>query len=141
MINSTFHCSRCGEPTPTLRLVKYKYNFCVNCSDVKPKVGRVIVLGEGDHTVTEVEIVDQDIAKRLQELENSSRGNKSKMVEVLDLEEDSLSDDRHFIEGVNEKVNSVETPTTDLVELPELDIEEEEENYYEDKPDSSEEDE
>ena len=67
-------CKKCYNDMPKLRKDLYGYLVCVNCSDVKPVVGRVIVIGEGDHTATELEVMDQDTAQRIQNLENQSRG-------------------------------------------------------------------
>ena len=44
-------CNKCGHPMPKLRLTKYGYDFCVECSTVSTKRGvpvmkaRVIILG------------------------------------------------------------------------------------------------
>ena len=70
-------CSKCREEMPKLRLDNYGYDFCVECSDVKPKVGRIRVIGEGDYTVTELDILDQDTAVKLQELEINVYGIKT----------------------------------------------------------------
>jgi len=96
-------CSKCKSNMPKLRLDTYGYDFCINCSDVKPKVGRVRVVGQGDYTVTELDIVDQDTAKRLQELENSSRGVRNVPLEILNFDEDELSDDSRAIVEATDK--------------------------------------
>ena len=44
------NCSVCDEPMPELRLTKFNYNFCVNCSTTKPKQAVNAQFGEGDHT-------------------------------------------------------------------------------------------
>ena len=97
-------CSRCTGDMPKLRLEKYGYDFCVTCSDVKPKVGRIRVVGEGDYTATELDILDQDTANRLQELENSSRGVRNVPLEILNYDEDEVADDARALETVIEKV-------------------------------------
>ena len=96
-------CSRCTSEMPKLRLDQYGYDFCVNCSDVKPKVGRIRVIGEGDYTVTEMDILDQDTARRLQELENTSRGVRNVPLEILNFDEDELADDNRAILEATEK--------------------------------------
>lgn len=96
-------CSRCGDDMPKLRLDKFGYNFCVNCSDVIPKVGRIRVVGEGDYTATELDILDQDTARRLQEMENTSRGVRNVPLEVLNYDEDEMGDDAKLIEAVVDK--------------------------------------
>ena len=97
-------CSRCSGDMPKLRLDNYGYDFCVSCSDVKPKVGRIRVVGEGDYTVTEMDILDQDTARRLQELENISRGVKNVPLEILNYDEDEVADDAKALESLIEKV-------------------------------------
>jgi len=106
---------------PKLRLDKYGYDFCVSCSDVKPKVGRVRVIGEGDYTVTELDILDQDTAKRLQELENTSRGVRNVPLEILNFDEDELSDDSRAIVEATDKALEGELEVDEDDEL--LDLE------------------
>jgi hypothetical protein len=96
-------CSRCPGEMPKLRLDQYGYDFCVNCSDVKPKVGRIRVIGEGDYTVTEMDILDQDTARRLQELENTSRGVRNVPLEILNFDEDELVDSDKAIVAATDK--------------------------------------
>ena len=128
-------CSRCSGDMPKLRLDNYGYDFCVSCSDVKPKVGRIRVVGEGDYTVTEMDILDQDTARRLQELENISRGVKNVPLEILNYDEDEVADDAKALESLIEKVieddlevviedDEVEDEVEDIDEV-ELDDEEE----------------
>ena len=97
-------CTRCKDDMPKLRLDNYGYDFCVNCSDVKPKVGRIRVVGEGDYTVTELDVLDQDTARKLQELENSSRGVRNVPLEILNFDEDELADDSRAILEATDKI-------------------------------------
>jgi Mn-dependent DtxR family transcriptional regulator len=97
-------CSRCTGDMPKLRLDNYGYDFCVNCSDVKPKVGRIRVIGEGDYTVTEMDVLDQDTARKLQELENISRGVRNVPLEILNYDEDEVADDARALESAVDKV-------------------------------------
>jgi len=76
-------CKCCGQPMPKLRLTLYGYNFCINCSTVKPKVGRTLTLGTGDHTWNDLEILDQDVAKRVIEMETSFTTSKKRSDEDL----------------------------------------------------------
>jgi len=121
-------CKNCGGDMPAIRKEKYGYNFCVGCSNVTPKVGRVIVIGEGDHTATELEIVDQETAGRLHELENLSRRGKSAPVELLNFEDEEVK-----LKGIPLPEGTVLEEDEDLEEEEEveedlLDIEEEEED-------------
>jgi len=88
---------------PKLRLDNYGYDFCISCSDVKPKVGRIRVVGEGDYTATELDILDQDTARRLQEMENTSRGVRNVPLEILNFDEDELGDDAKVLDAAIEK--------------------------------------
>jgi len=51
-------CKICKQPMPLLRKTKFGYNFCVNCSEVGAKRGLPVTRGEGDHTWTELEIIE-----------------------------------------------------------------------------------
>jgi hypothetical protein len=114
-------CTRCGNDMPKLRLTQYGYDFCINCSDVKPKVGRIRVVGEGDYTVTELDILDQDTARRLQELENTSRGVRNIPLEVLNYDEDELADDAKALVAVVDKALDDELEEEIVGEVEELD--------------------
>jgi hypothetical protein len=131
------NCSRCGALMPKLRKDLYGYDFCTTCSDVKPKVGRIRVVGEGDHTVTELDILEQDIAMKLQEMENSSRGVKNVPLEMLSYDEEEITDDEKTLTGVVNKVledgekGQIEEEEEDYLdeveEVEEVDLEEDEE--------------
>lgn len=126
-------CTRCNNDMPKLRLTQYGYDFCISCSDVKPKVGRIRVVGEGDHTATEMDVVDQDTARRLQELENSARGVRNTPLEILNFDEDELADDSKAIVAATDKAldGELEVLEEDLEE----DVEEVEEIELEDEDD------
>jgi Mn-dependent DtxR family transcriptional regulator len=119
-------CSRCNGDMPKLRLDNYGYDFCVNCSDVKPKVGRIRVIGEGDYTVTEMDVLDQDTARKLQELENISRGVRNVPLEILNYDEDEVADDARALETVVEKVieDDLEVILEDVEEEEVVDVDE-----------------
>ena len=124
-------CARCKNDMPKLRLDKYGYDFCVNCSDVKPKVGRIRVIGEGDYTVTELDVLDQDTARRLQELENNSRGVRNVPLEILNFDEDEMSDDSRAISEATDKalegeleVLEEEEDLKDLEDIDDVELEE-----------------
>lgn len=108
-------CSRCKSDMPKLRLDNYGYDFCISCSDVKPKVGRIRVVGEGDYTATELDVLDQDTARRLQEMENTSRGVRNVPLEILNFDEDELVDSDKAIVAATDKALDDELET-ELVE-------------------------
>lgn len=119
-------CTRCNNAMPKLRLDQYGYDFCVTCSDVKPKVGRIRVVGEGDYTATEMDVLDQDTARRLQELENTSRGVKNNPLEILNFDEDEVLDSEKAIVAATDKIldDELEEELTDLEDDEEEDIDE-----------------
>lgn len=127
-------CSRCGNDMPKLRLDNYGYDFCVSCSDVKPKVGRIRVIGEGDYTVTEMDILDQDTARKLQEMENTARGVRNVPLEILNFDEDELADDAKALDAVVEKAlddeliaEEVGEEVEDLEDIENLELEDDDE--------------
>lgn len=132
MILEQIKCTRCTNDMPKLRLTEYGYDFCISCSDVKPKVGRIRVVGEGDHTATEMDVVDQDTAKRLQELENTSRGVRNVPLEILNFDEDEMSDNLALIDAATDKalddtlsieiIEELEEAYDSLSELVELEL-------------------
>ena len=54
------NCSRCGTDMPELRLTKFGYDFCVNCSTEKPKKAINVTGGSGDHTYNTIQVVTSD---------------------------------------------------------------------------------
>lgn len=53
-------CSGCGELINPKRLeILPNTKFCVNCSDSSRKRGVTVQLGEGDHTYTDIVILDE----------------------------------------------------------------------------------
>ena len=64
-------CSKCEDEMPELRLTRFGYDFCVNCSTEKPKVAMSITGGSGDHTYNTIQVLtsDQyDIIKKQEQL-------------------------------------------------------------------------
>ncbi len=53
-------CTSCGEPMPELRLTKFGYKVCVNCSTVGAYKAVSTVNGEGDHTWNDIHIMTPD---------------------------------------------------------------------------------
>lgn len=101
-------CRTCGGPMPKLRKELYGYNFCVKCSTVLPKVGRVVTYGQGEDIWNDVEILDQESARRILELEQFS-GKKLEYLELIDYNQDSAdqSDSKYKeIGAVRELMNN-----------------------------------
>ena len=53
-------CTSCGEPMPELRLTKFGYKVCVNCSTVGAYKAVSTVNAEGDHTWNDIHIMTPD---------------------------------------------------------------------------------
>lgn len=128
-------CTRCKNDMPKARLDLYSYDFCITCSDVKPKVGRIRVVGEGDYTATELDVLDQDTARKLQEMENTSRGVRNVPLEILNFDEDELSDDSRAISEATDKalegeleVIDEEEDLEDLEDVEDVELEDEDED-------------
>ena len=59
MNNITYiDCIVCNQPMPELRLTKFGYKNCVNCSTTKPKQAVNAQFGEGDHTFNDIVFVE-----------------------------------------------------------------------------------
>lgn len=82
-------CSQCGSPMPELRLTKYGYDFCVNCSTVGAKRGVPVMRGSGDHTWTETIIMEKDQYEEYVVASAIERGDKNaSKAELIDLEKE-----------------------------------------------------
>lgn len=82
-------CPKCGEPFPELRLTKFGYNFCVNCSDVDAVVGITTIEGSGDHTYNDIIIMDRKKAMRIAKAEAEAMGRRAPdPIEILDMDRD-----------------------------------------------------
>lgn len=92
-------CSCCGAPMPKLRLELYGYDFCVECSAVGRKKGLSIQVGEGDHALTEVVIMEEKEYRNYMFSEDKMRKKstgKSKAEFVHFDDEDDKSDNTKF---------------------------------------------
>tara|TARA_Y100000356_G_scaffold4064_1_gene3147 strand:+ start:568 stop:816 length:249 start_codon:yes stop_codon:yes gene_type:complete len=58
-------CIKCGEDMPELRLTKFGYKVCVNCSTTSAYKAVSTVNGTGDHTWNDIQIVTAEQAKLL----------------------------------------------------------------------------
>jgi hypothetical protein len=67
------NCTKCGCEIPERRLKALPgTRVCVNCSSTKPVKGIITVIGEGDHTATDIQIVSDEDYKILKNLEKQS---------------------------------------------------------------------
>ena len=58
-------CIKCEEDMPELRLTKFGYKVCVNCSTTGAYKAVSTVNGVGDHTWNDIQIMTSDEAARL----------------------------------------------------------------------------
>ena len=65
-------CIKCNEDMPELRLTKFGYKVCVNCSTTGAYQAVSTVNGTGDHTWNDIQIMTSDQAEML-EKRNSSK--------------------------------------------------------------------
>jgi hypothetical protein len=65
-------CIKCKENMPELRLSKFGYRVCVNCSTTGAYKTVSTVNGTGDHTWNDIQIMTSDQAEML-EKRNSSK--------------------------------------------------------------------
>lgn len=132
-------CKCCGEQMPKLRKELYGYDFCIKCSTVKPKVGRTLTLGQGDHTWNEIEILDQDTARKVIDMESNYRiTRKPDAVDLLDYNQEDEFDD--VIESTKDELKRStlsydpdEKKVKDQEEEEELELEVEDEDLEEEE--------
>lgn len=56
-------CASCGDDMPELRLTKFGYKVCINCSTVGAYKAVSTVNGEGDHTWNDIHIMTPEQAE------------------------------------------------------------------------------
>jgi hypothetical protein len=67
MKNKTIPCVVCKEAMPELRLTKFGYKNCINCSTVGAYTAVSTINGSGDHTWNDIQILTPDQAKTLED--------------------------------------------------------------------------
>mgnify|MGYP001546538067 CR=1 FL=1 len=50
-------CLKCKEPMPKIRLEKFGYKVCCNCSTIQARKAINVRGGSGDHTWNDIQIV------------------------------------------------------------------------------------
>ena len=58
-------CACCGVDMPKLRLTKFGYKVCVNCSTTSAYKAVSTINGTGDHTWNDIQIVTAEQAEQL----------------------------------------------------------------------------
>ena len=65
-------CIACREPMPELRLTKFGYKVCVNCSTVGSYRAVTTTNGSGDHTWNDIQIMTSDQYENYEKVEKNS---------------------------------------------------------------------
>lgn len=114
-------CIHCEEEIHPLRVKVLPHTkTCVTCSTEGPKRGRILTLGSGDHTYTEIEVLDEDQYREAVRLEFGDKA----VVEDLELQ-DYDSDE------VQDNVNALKARVQEALEgekKPEVEEEDEEDD-------------
>ena len=80
-------CVVCNEEINPLRIKALPTaTTCVEHSTATPKRGRILTLGEGDHTYNEIEILDEDVYRKVVALEFGTEVFKEDLPEIQDYE-------------------------------------------------------
>ena len=69
-------CIKCKQDMPKLRLEKYGYKSCVNCSTTGAYRVITTVNGEKDHTWNDIQLMTPEQYSQYERLEASSKGRK-----------------------------------------------------------------
>ncbi len=120
-------CTVCGEEINPLRVKALPdTKTCVNHSTVGAKRGRILTLGEGDHTYNEIEIMDEETYRKVVALELGVDRLAEEMPEIQNYEQALVADDTRALKEKAEKFLEDEEDQK-LLEDPEEVIDDEEE--------------
>jgi len=109
-------CIHCEEEIHPLRVkVLPNTTTCVGCSTEAPKRGRILTLGSGDHTYTEIEVLSEEQYRETVRLEFGEK------LVVEDLELQNYDDDE-----VQDDVNALKVKVTEALKGEKVDDEEDE---------------
>jgi predicted nucleic-acid-binding Zn-ribbon protein len=67
-------CIVCKKDMPKLRLEKYGYKNCINCSTTETYKAIITTGGEGDHTWNDIQILTDTQYKKYNQGEEKSKG-------------------------------------------------------------------
>jgi len=86
-------CKVCGEEINPLRVKALPTAVtCVEHSNTSPKRGRILTLGEGDHTYNEIEILDEETYRYVTAIEFGERSPLDEMPELQDYDSAIIAD-------------------------------------------------
>ncbi len=120
-------CTVCGEEINPLRVKALPdTKTCVNHSTVGAKRGRILTLGEGDHTYNEIEILDEETYRKIVAVEFGVDRLAEEMPEIQNYDQALVADDTRALKEKAEKFLDDEEDAV-LLEDPEEVIDDEEE--------------
>ncbi len=120
-------CTVCGEEINPLRVKALPdTKTCVNHSTVGAKRGRILTLGEGDHTYNEIEILDEETYRKVVAVEFGVDRLAEEMPEIQNYDQALVADDTRALKEKAEKFLDDEEDAV-LLEDPEEVIDDEEE--------------
>lgn len=124
-------CTVCGDEINPLRVKALPdTKTCVNHSTVGAKRGRILTLGEGDHTYNEIEILDEETYRKVVAIELGVDRLAEEMPEIQNYEQALVADDTRALKEKAEKFLEDEEDVK-LLEDPEEVIEDSEEEEEE----------
>jgi hypothetical protein len=124
-------CTVCQEEINPLRVKALPdTKTCVNHSTVGAKRGRILTLGEGDHTYNEIEILDEETYRKVVAIELGVDRLAEEMPEIQNYDQTLVADDTRALKEKADKFLDDEEDQK-LLEDPDEVIEESEEEEEE----------
>lgn len=124
-------CTVCGDEINPLRVKALpETKTCVNHSTVGAKRGRILTLGEGDHTYNEIEILDEETYRKVVAIELGIDRLAEEMPEIQNYDQALVADDTRALKEKAEKFLDDEEDVK-LLEDPDEVIEDSEEEEEE----------
>ncbi len=97
-------CTVCGDEINPLRVKALpETKTCVNHSTVGAKRGRILTLGEGDHTYNEIEILDEETYRKVVAIELGVDRLAEEMPEIQNYDQTLVADDTRALKERAEK--------------------------------------
>lgn len=121
----------CGDEINPLRVKALpETKTCINHSTVGAKRGRILTLGEGDHTYNEIEILDEETYRKVVAIELGVDRLAEEMPEIQNYDQTLVADDTRALKEKAEKFLDDEEDVK-LLEDPDEVIEDSEEEEEE----------
>ena len=126
-------CTVCGDEINPLRVKALpETKTCINHSTVGAKRGRILTLGEGDHTYNEIEILDEETYRKVVAIELGVDRVAEEMPEIQNYDQTLVADDTRALKEKAEKFLDDEEDVK-LLEDPDEVIEDSEEEEEEEE--------